>query len=106
MAKTVQTTIICDGCGKDISPRDTAYPHQYILRLAPVDVGINTGNIVYGIAMSPPIKGELYFCGIGCVGLWADEIKRAAEAREAERKGFKITGNTSISQLTPPFEVT
>jgi hypothetical protein len=82
--KKVETTIVCDGCGNDISPRDSSYPHQYILRLTYDDIGRNTTGLVYGIATYPPMDREYHFCAEGCIWQWAADRKALAEQRKAE----------------------
>jgi len=72
--KNTITTITCDGCGNDISPEHTTYPHKYILKICCQDVALRSERgAVYAIYMSPPIKDDLYFCGMKCIKKYVTE---------------------------------
>ncbi len=70
--KTIETTITCDACERDISPKITSYPHDYILRLTQEDVAI-CGGATYALMMSPLLERDLYFCGFGCLKKYVTE---------------------------------
>jgi len=66
--KKVETTIYCDTCNMDISPKITLYPNQYILRVSVFDIAVHDPkNIIYDILMVPPIEDDLFFCGRDCM---------------------------------------
>ena len=66
--KTETTTIICDSCSADISPKITSYPANYILRVSCINVDQHTEyQAIYSIAMQPPIDNDLYFCNLRCM---------------------------------------
>lgn len=73
--KNIKTTIICDSCEKDISPIDTQYPHDYILRLSSYDRAYNTSGISYAVIRYAPIENDLYFCGLQCLKNWIGDLK-------------------------------
>ena len=67
MTKEVQTTITCDSCKNDLSPKASGYPHEYILRLTVEDVALFNGGAVYAMMIHPPIGNDLYFCNLKCM---------------------------------------
>ena len=96
--KKVETTITCDGCGSDISPQDSSYPHQYILRLTVDDIGRNSSGLVYGIAMYPPLSKDAHFCAEQCVLKWAQDQKKTADEIKAKREA-QMTEGTVIQSV-------
>ena len=65
--------IICDGCGKQLN-LPTSYPHNYCLRLSVVDhIVPSEERGVYMVHMTPPLKEDLDFCGMGCLNNWMKE---------------------------------
>lgn len=64
--KIVDTKINCDSCSADISPKNTGYPHNYILKVSCVDTEIIKGAI-FACLSYPPINHDLYFCGLACM---------------------------------------
>lgn len=66
MMKQTTTTITCDTCKKDISPRVSGYPAEYILHVKAMNVAQSSGA-VYAVLCYPPIDNDLYFCGLGCM---------------------------------------
>lgn len=64
--KQVTTKIICDKCGKDISPHETNYPAVYILEVKCINIALPTG-VSYGVCIAPIINKDLHFCGLVCM---------------------------------------
>lgn len=64
--KQVTTTITCDTCGNDLSPRHTGYPAVYILKVTVEDIARHDG-MVFAVMVHPPIKHDLYFCNLNCM---------------------------------------
>lgn len=66
--KEVTTKIICDSCGKDISPRISSYPAEYILKVQAINIAEHqAGQAVYSMMCYPPIDNDIYFCGLACI---------------------------------------
>lgn len=57
-----------DTCSKDLSPKLTKYPHEYIMKVSVQDVAMHSEySVIYSLAMRPPIEDDLYFCGLECM---------------------------------------
>jgi hypothetical protein len=65
MAKNV--SIICDGCGKDIT--ETGAMPAFRLRLSSEPLPSNS-NVIFGVLVYSEIKEDKYFCGLNCLQLW------------------------------------
>lgn len=66
--KTIRS-IICDNCQSELIV-DSSYPANYSLELKAINTGINSTGVQYAVALSPPIKEPLHFCGLICLGKW------------------------------------
>lgn len=58
-----QVTITCDGCGKELgapSPMPGYYLEVKAVPRPPADM-------TYAVAVYPPIRHDLHFCGKGCL---------------------------------------
>ncbi len=66
--KEVTTKITCDSCGADISPRLSGYSAEYILKVSAMNIAMHEeSQAIYSMMCYPPIKDDLYFCGIDCM---------------------------------------
>ncbi len=74
MKKTI-TIIKCDSCDEDISPIDTMYPHEYILRLEAYDIAYNTSGAIYPVFTHKPLENDLFFCNKKCLKDWANKVE-------------------------------
>jgi hypothetical protein len=70
--KKVDIKITCDTCGKDLSPFESNYPNEYILKISCEDIRIRTG-MTYSIYMEPPIPYDLHFCDFDCIKKYKDK---------------------------------
>jgi len=69
--KKEEVRINCDSCNKDISPHLTAYPADYILKVTAENIAQHKEyQVVYAIAIAPPIENDLYFCNLNCMKQW------------------------------------
>lgn len=66
--KTVES-ILCDACQAELI-EDSSYPAKYSLELKAINTGINSTGVQYAVAMYPPIKETLHFCGLSCLSQW------------------------------------
>jgi hypothetical protein len=78
--KTETTTIACDNCGQDISPKVTNYPRADILVLACQNMAISSGYM-YAVVQYPKLERAHHFCGFRCLGEWAEKHKGASSVR-------------------------
>lgn len=62
-------SVKCDCCGKELVV-DSKYPANWGVHLSAHNYGINTSGLQYAIAMSPPLKAPLDFCGLKCLAEW------------------------------------
>lgn len=70
--KTTTTTITCDTCSGDLSPKCTGYPHEYILQVSALDIALGGGG-TYAVICHPPINKDLHFCNIACMKKYGDK---------------------------------
>ncbi len=66
--KKTSVTINCDTCNKDISPKVSGYPHEWILKVQAIDVAMHReGMVMYSVMIQPWINEDLYFCNLACM---------------------------------------
>ncbi len=87
--KTVQTSIKCDGCQKELI-EDTMAPAKYALELKSVNVGINTSNMQWANIVYPPIAEPVHFCGYECLNTWLAPIIDGINTRKLEVEARRL----------------
>ena len=65
-------SITCDTCETELHV-DTQYPSNYAIEVKSVDLGYNSSNCQYAVAMFPPIKSTMHFCNFKCLHSWVEE---------------------------------
>lgn len=78
--------IKCDACDRDLT--DAGAMPTYRLELAPAAVR-NSGGIMYGVAVYPPIDRAYHFCGLSCLDLWRDRERHKDGLWRARNEEWK-----------------
>ena len=79
-----ETTTTCDACGQQLS--DAGAMPTYAMALSPFSVP-NSGGVVFGVAVLPPIRDSVYVCSIGCLWKWlSDAHPDAAKQFEKQQR--------------------
>ena len=93
MTKTVQTSIKCDGCEKELI-KVTSMPHVYAFELDSIDCATRGGADTYAICdviVHDPVPKKKHFCSVECIHAWATTVIDGVKARKAEAAARRAT---------------